>query len=94
MSTCADVGSFTGYKSSVVQASSVGFTSEVSDYLVVLTGPYLRNVLNRIKSGVACFILFVCSLVLVLVDLHDGAVVGTSALSVEGQGSDPGKPCN
>ena len=39
MSTCADVGSFIGSKSSVVQTSNVGFTSEVSDYLVVHTGP-------------------------------------------------------
>ena len=38
MSTCADVGSFIGSKTSVVQTSNVGFTSEVSDYLVVHTG--------------------------------------------------------
>ena len=39
MSTCADVGSFIESKTSVVQTSNVGFTSEVSDYLVVHTGP-------------------------------------------------------
>ena len=39
MSTCADVGSFIESKTSVVQASKVGFTSEVADYLVVHTGP-------------------------------------------------------
>ena len=39
MSTCADVGSFIESKMSVVQTLNVGFTSEVSDYLVVHTGP-------------------------------------------------------
>ena len=39
MTTCADVGSFIESKTSVVQTSNVGFTSEVSDYLVVHTGP-------------------------------------------------------
>ena len=39
MSTCADVGSFIESKTSVVQTLNVGFTSEVSDYLVVHTGP-------------------------------------------------------
>ena len=39
MSTCDDVGSFIESKTSVVQTSNVGFTSEVSDYLVVYTGP-------------------------------------------------------
>ena len=39
MSTCADDGSFIGSKTSVVQTSKVGFTSEVSHYLVVHTGP-------------------------------------------------------
>ena len=39
MSTCADVGSVIESKKSVVQTSNVGFTSEVSDYLVVHTGP-------------------------------------------------------
>ena len=37
--TCADVGSFIESKTSVVQTSNVGFTSEVSDYLVLHTGP-------------------------------------------------------
>ena len=41
MSTCADVGSVIESKKSVVQTSNVGFTSEVSDYLVVHTGPEL-----------------------------------------------------
>ena len=35
----ADVGSFIESKTSVVQTSNVGFTSEVPDYLVVHTGP-------------------------------------------------------
>ena len=39
MSTCADAGSVIESKKSVVQTSNVGFTSEVSDYLVVHTGP-------------------------------------------------------
>ena len=39
MSSCADVGSFIGSKTSVVQTSNVDFTSEVSDYLVMHTGP-------------------------------------------------------
>ena len=39
MSTCTDVGSFIESKTSVVQTSNVGFTSEVSDYLLVHTGP-------------------------------------------------------
>ena len=39
MSTCADVGSVIESKTSVVQISNVGFTSEVSNYLVVHTGP-------------------------------------------------------
>ena len=37
--TCADVGSFIESNTSVVQASNVGFTSEVPDYFVVHTGP-------------------------------------------------------
>ena len=39
MSTYSDVGSLIESKMSVVQTSNVGFTSEVSDYLVVHTGP-------------------------------------------------------
>ena len=39
MSTCADVGSFIGSKTSAVQTSYVSFTSEVPDYLEVHTGP-------------------------------------------------------
>ena len=39
MSTCADVGSVIESKMLVVQTSNVGITSEVSDYLVVHTGP-------------------------------------------------------
>ena len=46
MSTCADVGSFTESKTSVVQTSNVGFTSEVSDYLVVHTGPERRRAMS------------------------------------------------
>ena len=39
MSTCADVGSVIESKMSVVRTLNVGFTSEVSDYHVVHTGP-------------------------------------------------------
>ena len=39
MSTCAVVRSFIESKTMEVQTSNVGFTSEVSDYLVVHTGP-------------------------------------------------------
>ena len=39
MSICTDVGSFIESKTTVVQTSNVGFTSEVPDYLVVHTGP-------------------------------------------------------
>ena len=39
MSKCVDVGSFIESKTSEVQTSHVGFTSEVSDYLVVHMGP-------------------------------------------------------
>ena len=39
MSACADVGSFIESKTLEVQTLHVGFTSEVSDYLVVHTGP-------------------------------------------------------
>ena len=39
MSICTDVGSFIESKTTVIQTSNVGFTSEVSDYLVVHTGP-------------------------------------------------------
>ena len=39
MSTSADVGSFIESKTSVVQTLSSDFTSEVSDYLEVHTGP-------------------------------------------------------
>ena len=47
MSTCADVGSVIESKMSVVQTSKVGFTSEVSDYLVVHTGPGLEPLVCR-----------------------------------------------
>ena len=39
LSTCAVVRSFIESKTTEVQDSNVGFTSEVSDYLVVHTGP-------------------------------------------------------
>ena len=39
MSTCAVVRSFIESKTTEVQTSNVGFTSEVSDYFVVHTGP-------------------------------------------------------
>ena len=53
MSTCADVGSFIESKTSVVQASNVGFTSEVSDYLVVHTGPdlYVTHTVQKEKGN-------------------------------------------
>ena len=41
MSTCAVVRSFIESKTTEVQTSNVGFTSEVSYYLVVHTGPGL-----------------------------------------------------
>ena len=43
MSTCVDVGSVIESEMSVVQTSNVGFTSEVSDYLEVHTGPELQT---------------------------------------------------
>ena len=51
MSTSADVGSFIGSKTSVAQASNVGFISEVSDYLVVhcLVGLVVKG--SRLESG-------------------------------------------
>ena len=49
MSTCADVGSFIESKTSVVQISNVGFTFEVSNYLVVHTGPDLRQ---EVEAGI------------------------------------------
>ena len=39
VSICTDVGSFIESKTTVVHTSNVGFASEVSDYLVVHTGP-------------------------------------------------------
>ena len=58
MSTCANVGSFIESKTSVVQTSNVGFTSEVSDYLVVHTGHGLSRALRSqlqwtLESGTA-----------------------------------------
>ena len=47
MSTCADVGSFIESKTSVVQTSNVGFTFEVSDYLVVHMGPDLYQAVTK-----------------------------------------------
>ena len=44
MSTSVDVGSFIDSKTSVVQTSNVGFTSEVPDYLVVHTGPRIKTI--------------------------------------------------
>ena len=51
MSTCADVGSFIESKTSVVQTSNVGFTSEVSDYLVVHTGPAMYQQVVGLPSS-------------------------------------------
>ena len=53
MSTCANVGSFIESKTSVAQTSNVGFTSEVSDYLVVHTGPVLLLQSSEIPERVA-----------------------------------------
>ena len=52
MSTCADVGSVIESKTSVVQTSNVGFTSEVSDYLVVHTGPGHHSIGREKEGGV------------------------------------------
>ena len=46
MSTCAFVRSFIESKITEVQTSNVGFTSEVSDYLVVHTGPEVCSLLK------------------------------------------------
>ena len=51
MSTCADVGSFIESKTSVVQTLNGGFTSEVSDYLVVHTGPGHLSVLETVRGA-------------------------------------------
>ena len=51
---CTDVGSFIESKTSVVQTSNVGFTSEVSDYLVVHMGPDPLMALGSCGSGRAC----------------------------------------
>ena len=51
MSTCADIGSFIGSKTSVEQTSNVGFTSEVSDYRVVHTGPDLDQCPSCLHFG-------------------------------------------
>ena len=54
MSTCADVGSVIGPKTSVVQTSNVGFTSEVSDYVEVHTGP------GEVESLIGQLLVSVC----------------------------------
>ena len=52
MSICTDVCSFIESKTTVVQTSNVGFTSEVSDYLVVHTGPGLaKTILQGTVQG-------------------------------------------
>ena len=51
MSICTDVGSFIESKTTVVLTSNVGFTSEVSDYLVVHTGPGLCAKVERAGEG-------------------------------------------
>ena len=56
MSTCADVGSFIESKTSVVQASNVGFTSQVSDYLVVHTGPGVQLDRAEVLRGLRNFL--------------------------------------
>ena len=64
MSTCADVGSVIESKMSVVQTSNVGFTSEVSDYLVVHTGPVslLKTFHSMQRRFVVQYRLFLASL--------------------------------
>ena len=70
MSTCTDVGSVFESKLSVVQTSNVGFTSEVSDYLVVHTG--LGEVWIGQSQGVYhCSHLRQCAVVLDGVDDND-----------------------
>ena len=58
MSICTDVGSFIESKTTVVQASNVGFTSEVSDYLVVRTGPGWVPSINAFHCRLSNFLLF------------------------------------
>ena len=53
MSTCVDVGGFIESKTSVVQTSNVGFTSDVSDYLVVHTGPGVLESPQRLAAPVS-----------------------------------------
>ena len=50
MCTGADVGSFIESKTSVVLTSNVGFTSEVSDYLVVHMGPGGDQIFSNIRQ--------------------------------------------
>ena len=51
MSICTDVGSCIESKTTVVQTLNVGFTSEVSDYLVVHTGPDGDQPMSARKAG-------------------------------------------
>ena len=54
-STGANVGSFIESKTSVVQTSNVGFTSEVPDYLVVHTGHGHSRAKQQLRTaGVSC----------------------------------------
>ena len=55
MSICAVVRSFIESKTTEVQTSNVGFTSEVTDYLVVHTGPVLCS-----DADAMCVLVIMC----------------------------------
>ena len=86
MSTCAVVRSFIESKTTEVQTSNVGFTSEVSDYLVVHKGP--GSMTHRLagRSG----------LIELTTTTHRGWLVGHSGLASflrrsQGRGKQPGE---
>ena len=66
MSTCADVGSVIESKMSAVQTPNVGFTSEVSDYLVVHTGPVEDCSVNSVLVLVDVVTSRVCDVSIIL----------------------------
>ena len=68
MSTCAVVRSLIESKTTEVQTSNVGFTSEVSNYLVVHTGPdAVMSHLSVMCAGV--IVRTLCHLPVVFVDV-------------------------
>ena len=86
MSTCAVVRSFIESKTTEVQTANVGFTSEVSDYLVVHTGP--GSMTHRLASQSGLFELTTTT--------HGGWLVGHSGLASflrrnQGRGKQPGE---